>query len=102
MKQEIRIEFNDNKNLDSIIKKSYFGKDNQGKIKGNKNNIELSKKHEEYANFKGLDKSVVKLLNDELIDGSFRCIVEELDNKVKLYPISIYCIVDEQDKYSFY
>lgn len=100
MKQEIKIELNENQLLDNIIKKCYFDDDNLGKIRGNDNYIEVPKTTENYNEFVGLNNNVVKILNDDLIDGVLRCLVKE-DNGVKLFPVSIYCIV-EIKKYSFY
>ena len=37
MKQELRLNFNEDKILQEIIKKCYFDSDNLGKINGNKN-----------------------------------------------------------------
>jgi hypothetical protein len=99
MKQQKRVEFSDTIELNKLIKKTYF-EENNGKIRGNENNLELFKTHPMYNEFVGLNKSCVKLEN-ELIDGTIKCIVEEHKDIIKLFPISIYCIIDDE-KYSFY
>jgi len=53
--------------------------------------------------FRGLNNTTVKLLNDEILEGSMRCIVDDTDNMINLFPINNYCIIDEKSKkYSFY
>lgn len=101
MKQEIRIELTENRLLDNIIKKCYFEDDNLGKIRGNENFIEVPKANERHNEFIGLDNNTVKIENEDLIDGILRCLIKEDGDVIKLYPVSIYCIV-EHKKYIFY
>jgi hypothetical protein len=43
----------------------------------------------------------VKITNEEVIDGTMRFVIDETENELRLYPISIYCI-KEEEKYIFY
>ena len=102
LKHEIKVEFSNSEILKSIIEKSYFEEGNMGKISGNKNFITLTKEIDEeaYDVLKGLNNATVKISNQEIIDGTIRFIIDENDNTLKMFPISIYCI-KEEDKYSF-
>ena len=42
-----------------------------------------------------------KITNEEVIDGAMRFMIDETQGEIRLYPISIYCI-KEEDKYIFY
>jgi hypothetical protein len=100
IKHEIKIPFLNGEELRKVIEQSYFDEDNQGKLKGRKNYIEISDDVNQ-AIFKGLHNITVKLTNEELIDGSIRFVVDENESSIRLYPISIYAI-KENEKYTFY
>jgi hypothetical protein len=104
MKSEIKVEFNNKKVLDELIQKAYFESNQNGKLAGQKNYIELTPEVEDivFTIVKGLHNATIKLSNNDIIDGSLRFIIEDIDDKVKLFPISMFCIIDENKKYSFY
>jgi hypothetical protein len=102
MKHELKIEFKENEILKNVITKSYFEDSNNGKLIGKKYSILIKEEDPLYFAFKGLNNLTVKLLNEDLIDGSMRCVVvHELETEIELYPINNYCIIQDQ-KYSFY
>ena len=100
VKHEIKIPFSNGDELKQIIQKAYFEEGDRGKLLGRKNYIKVND-DVNHAIFKGLHNITVKLTNEELIDGSIRFLVEEKDNEIRLYPISIYAI-QEEEKYIFY
>jgi hypothetical protein len=75
-----------------------------GRLLGQKNWINLTPQIDDvvYTVAKGLHNATIRLTNTELIDGTFRFIVEDINDEVKLIPVSMFCIVDENQKYSFY
>lgn len=101
MKHELKIEFKENQTLENVIKTSYF-EDNNGVLVGKKASIPINQEDPLYIAFKGLNNNIVRILNEEIIDGSMRCIVSE-DNpsEINLFPINNYCIIQDK-KYSFY
>ena len=101
MKYELKIDFKDNKQLEKVIKKSYFDDGNLGKLVGKKEFLTILKNDPLFIVFKGLNNITVKLTNEEMIDGIMRCVVDETDKNIKLYPVNNYCIVEDK-KYSFY
>lgn len=102
MKHELKIEFKEKQVLEDVIKNSYFKDFNNGKLIGKKHSILIKKEDPLFIAFKDLNNLTVKLLNEDMIDGCFRCIVvHELENEIELYPINNYCIIQDQ-KYSFY
>jgi len=101
MKYELKIEYKDNDQLKSLINKSYFDNGNNGKLKGKLAFLKIEKEDPLFVVFKGLNNATTKIVNDELIDGTMRCVVDENTEIIQLYPINNYCIV-EQEKYSFY
>lgn len=101
MKSELKIEYNHPKQLERVIQKSYFEEDNNGRLIGKKDYIEVSEDDESYPIIKGLNNMTIRLFNEEVMEGTCRFIVEESD-VVKLYPISMFCIIDDNKKYSFY
>ena len=105
MKNEIKFEYNDSKKLENLIQKSYFKNDQKGKLLGKKNYIEVVADKDDVTHtiIKGLHNITVKLTNDNLIDGTMRFIIDESNqDKIKMYPISIYCILSPEKKYCFY
>ncbi len=101
MKYELKIEFSDKNQLKSIIDKSYFDNGNNGKLKGKNSSLVIEKDDPLFTVFKGLNNATTKICNEEMIDGVMRCVIDESDEVIQLYPINNYCIV-EQEKYAFY
>jgi len=101
MKYELKIEYKDSDQLKNIIEKSYFEHGNNGKLRGKTHFITIEKEDPLFVVFKGLNNATTKIVNDELIDGSMRCVVDENTEIIQLYPINNYCII-EKEKYSFY
>lgn len=101
MKYELKIEFKDNQQLDQVIQKSYFEDGTLGKLVGKKSYVTIGSEDPLFIIFKGLNNITVKLLNEEMIDGSMRCVVDETESVINLYPVNNYCIVEDK-KYSFY
>ena len=87
-----------------MIEKAYFEEGYLGKLLSKNNFIEVSPEVDEVVNtvIKGLNNATIKILNNDLIDGSCRFIVDDTGENPKIYPISMYCIVDENKKYIFY
>jgi hypothetical protein len=48
-----------------------------------------------------MNNVTVKITNDEVIDGTMRFVIDETEGEVRLYPISIYSI-KEENRYIFY
>lgn len=102
IKYEIKVELSYDEEIKNVIEKVYFSDGNNGKIIGNnKHYINIPSTDDiNYSIFRGLDGCTVKILNS-IIDGSFRFIVSEQSDGIRLFPISIYAIKDG-DKYIFY
>jgi hypothetical protein len=101
LKNEIKVDFSNTEVLRDIIEKAYFKDGFEGKILGKKHFITIKETDEEWHTFKDLNKVTVKVNNPDVIDGSMRFMIDESDGTIKLHPISIYCI-KEEDKYIFY
>lgn len=101
VKYEVKMELDNSNLLKSLIEKAYFDNGNLGKINGNKNFITIDETSKIYNELKELTNSSIKISNQEIIDGTIRFMVTEDGDNIKLEPISIYC-VKEDDKYSFY
>lgn len=101
MKYELKIEFQDKDQLKSIIDKTYFEDGNNGKLKGKVASLKIEKEDPLFIVFKGLNNATTKLVNEDMIDGSMRCVIDETQEQINLFPINNYCIV-EQEKFSFY
>jgi hypothetical protein len=101
MKYELKIEFKEKDELKKMIQKSYFEDGSQGKLIGKKAYIQIKQDDPLFIVFKGLNNITAKLTNEDLIDGSMRCVVDETEEVISLFPINNYCIV-EHEKYSFY
>jgi hypothetical protein len=104
MKSEIKIEFSNQKELKKIIDKAYFEEGYLGKLLKNNNFVEITPEIDDilYTVIKGLNNATIKVTNNELIDGSCRFIVDDTGENPKIFPISMYCIVDDNKKYIFY
>lgn len=100
-KQEIRLHYNGVDELKDIIEKAYYKNGDHGKIVGKCKHYLTIKEDVNISILTGLDKSTIKLVNNEVIDGTMRFMVDESQGEIRLYPISIYTI-KEEEKYSFY
>ncbi len=100
-KHEIKVELNDSKSITNIIESSYFQDGQMGKILGKKDYLTIDESDDiNHVIFKGLNNATVKITN-EVVDGYMRFMIDETQGDIRLYPISIYCI-KENDKYTFY
>ena len=70
MKYELKIEFKDNQQLEKVIQKSYFEDGTLGKLIGKKDYITIGSEDPLFIIFRGLNNITVKILNEEMIDGS--------------------------------
>lgn len=104
MKSEIKIEFNNTEILNNIIQKCYFEDGQMGKLLGQSNFIEITNEIDDILHtiVKGLNNATIKVTNNEIIEGSLRFIINEEDDTIKLFPISIFCVIDNNNRYSFY
>ncbi len=104
MKSEIKIEFSNQEELKKVIEKAYFEEGYLGKLLTNKNFVEVTQEIDDvfYTVIKGLNNATIKVTNNDLIDGSCRFIVDDTGDNPKIYPISMYCIVDQNKKFIFY
>lgn len=101
MKYELKIEFKDKDQLEKVIQKSYFEDHSLGKLVGKNSHLIITSSDDNFHLFKGLNNLSVKLLNQDMIDGSMRCVIDETEEFINLYPCNSYCVV-EDEKYSFY
>ena len=102
VKHEIKVEFNNSEALRKIIEKAYFEEGFGGKILGKKHYITIDESDEiNHTIFKDMNNVTVKITNDEVIDGTMRFVIDETEGEVRLYPISIYSI-KEENRYIFY
>lgn len=104
MKSEIKIEFTQTKELRKLIEKSYFEKGYKGKLISKNNFIEINEKSnlELFSTLRGLNNATIKVSNQEIIDGNCRFIVDDTGENPRIYPISMYCITDDNKKFIFY
>jgi hypothetical protein len=103
IKHEIKVEFSNSDVLKSIIEKAYFEEGHMGKILRKEDHfIKIGESDEiNYTIFKGLNGITTKIINEEVVDGAMRFMVDETQGELRLYPISIYC-VKEEGRYIFY
>jgi len=101
VKHEIKVEFTNTESLRQIIEKAYFEEGTMGKITGNQHYIVVNEEEESYSLIKGLHNVTIKVTNNDVIDGSMRFIIDESNNDLRISPISIYCI-KEEERYIFY
>ena len=89
MRNEIKIEFSNKEILNTLIQKSYFNDGQMGRLMGQKNFIELTPQVDDVVHTvaKGLHNATIKITNSELIDGTFRFIIEDINDEIKLIPI---------------
>jgi hypothetical protein len=101
IKHEIKVEFSNTDAIRNLIEKAYFEEGYMGKIMGKDHFIKVDESNDvDYTIFKGLNSVTAKITN-EAIDGAMRFMIDETQGEIRLYPISIYCI-KEEDKYIFY
>ena len=103
IKHEIKVECSATDALRGIIEKAYFIEGLAGKIQGKENYMVLTEELDEvsYTVLKGLHNATVKIINPDIIDGTMRFMIDESNDDLRIYPISIYCI-KEDEKYIFY
>jgi hypothetical protein len=103
MKFEMKVELEDKQALESLIQGVYFDDLRNGKLSNNeKMEIKVDKKDPLSILFRGLDNTIIRGFNSDIIDGTFRFVVNESSpDNIELIPCSLYCIV-ENGKYSFY
>ena len=102
IKNEIKIDFSKTEELEALIQKAYFKEGTQGKICRKINFIKIPKSDDvNHAIFSDLNNVTVKIQNENIIDGSMRFVIDETNGDLRLYPISIYCI-KENERYIFY
>ena len=77
MKYELKIEFKEKDELEKMIQRSYFEDGTMGKLIGKKAYIQIKQDDPLFIVFKGLNNITAKLTNEDLIDGSMRCVVDE-------------------------
>jgi hypothetical protein len=96
MKHELKIEYKDTKALHDFIKSSY----ENGVLINKNNKLTFDNKSQFYNLCKGLSNHTIRLINDELIEGSLRFSIQEEEDNIVLYPCSIIYEIDN-NKYSF-
>jgi hypothetical protein len=102
VKHEIKVELEKSEDLLNLIQKAYFQEGLNGKILGKNHYITIQESDDiNWTIFNGLNNATVKISNSDIIDGTMRFIIDETSGEVRLYPISIYCI-KEDEKYIFY
>ena len=102
VKHEIKVELNKTEDLKKIIEVAYFEEGLGGKILGKNHYLTITKEDDvNWTIFNGLHNATVKITNEEVIDGTMRFVIDEENDEVRLYPISIYCI-KEEERYIFY
>lgn len=102
VKHEIKVELNKSEELRKIIDIAYFDEGFGGKIIGKKHYISITKEDDiNWTIFNGLHNATVKIVCEDVIDGTMRFVIDESEGDVRLYPISIYCI-KEEERYIFY
>ncbi len=102
MKSELKVEFSNSVVLRELIETAYYEQGQQGRLMGKKS-IFIDEGVDDvfYTIIKGLDRSIIKMTNKEIIDGNLRLLIEETDSGYNLCPVSTYC-VSEDNMYSFY
>ncbi len=100
MKNELKIEFDNDKILRNFIEKAYYKEGDRGKLKG-KHSLTIEEGDVMWTILNGMNNLPIRIINEELIDGSMRFIVDESKGDVRIIATSIYCIT-EKDRYIFY
>lgn len=89
-----------NEKLSNIIENSYFSDNSMGKL-NRKVEFSLDKGSMSYKMLDGDGNDYVKASSD-IIDGSMRFFVNRESDTIKLLPESMFCVKNEEGKYSFY
>jgi hypothetical protein len=101
-KHEIKVEFSNTDEIESLIERAYFIEGDRGRILSKKYYLDIKKQDDvNFTIFRDLDGVTVKITNREIIDGCMRFMIDESGGDIKLYPISIYAI-NEGGKYIFW
>jgi hypothetical protein len=103
VKYEIKVELSKTQEIQTLIEKAYFEDGFGGKIIGKQHFLSITPEDDvNWTIFNGLHNATCKILNEEVIDGALRFVIDQQDEaEIRLYPISVYCI-KESDKYIFY
>ncbi len=103
MKFEMKVELEDRQALDNLIQGVYFDDLRNGKLSNKeKMALKVAKNDPLSILFRGLDNTIVRGYNNDLIEGTMRFVVNESGPEhIELIPCSVYCVI-ENDKYSFY
>lgn len=102
VKHEIKVELKSTEEIKKIIELAYFEEGFGGKILGKKHFLTITEQDDvNWTIFNGLHNATVKITNEDIIDGTMRFVIDESEGDIRLYPISIYCI-KEEDRYIFY
>lgn len=102
IKHEIKVEISNTEALKSLIEKAYFEDGQMGRIMGKNHFLPIDESDDvNYTIFKDLDGATAKVWNKDIIDGTMRFMINHHGDEIKLTPVSIYCI-KEEDKYIFY
>lgn len=93
MKSEIKIEFEDSKDIIEFFEKSY----KDGKIKSGCKSLTIKSNNDSFNSVKSINNGIIRLTNKDVIDGFCRFIISSDGNKIDLFPISInYIIIDNR------
>lgn len=102
VKHEIKVEIDKPVEIRNLIEKAYYEEGDHGKILGKNHFIKIDESDDvNYSIFKGLNNATVKISNVDVIDGTMRFMVDENSSELRLYPVSVYTI-KENNKYIFY
>lgn len=102
VKYEIKVEISNTEELQKLIEKAYFEEGQMGRIMGKDHFLPIDESDDvNYTIFRDLDGATAKVWNKDIIDGTMRFMVNHQGDEIKLTPVSIYCI-KEEDKYIFY
>lgn len=101
MKYELKLSYDNQELLIDSIQKTYFDYGDRGKMLKRKIKLPVEKNSANWIVLKGLNNMTCKIESIDLIDGTLRCSIEEIDDQINLIPCALYCI-REGEKYSFY
>lgn len=101
MKYELKLSYDNQELLIDSIQKTYFDYGDRGKMLKRKIKLPVEKDSANWIVLKGLNNMTCKIESSDLIDGTLRCSIEEIDDQINLIPCALYCI-REGEKYSFY
>lgn len=102
VKHEIKVELDKAQDLSALIQKAYYDEGFSGKILHKDHYLTITPDDDiNWTIFNGLNNVTVKITNQDIIDGTMRFVIEESNQEIRLYPISIYCI-KEEERYIFY